>query len=157
MIGPSTLSYLVEFTSRYHLSTDALTTILQLAFMKHFTRPLAIFANSEEIEPDEGLLYALLVRTQALSAARGTSWANASSTQLLDVVNVARENFRQRVRRAREAYTMALAVYSWFLSQGYKVLEDAGRRDAHPRLTLMEKILECTLVRDVKYWGMMIG
>jgi origin recognition complex subunit 3 len=157
MIGPSALSYIVNYTTRYHASTDALATILQLAHMKHFTRPLALFAGREEVEPDEELLHVLLVRTQALSAARGTSWANASSTQLLDTVDAARTNFGQRATRAREAYAMAWAVYGWFFSHGYKVLEDGGWRDAHPRLTLMRKILECTLVRDVKYWGMMIG
>jgi origin recognition complex subunit 3 len=145
---------------------DAITTILQLAHMKHFTTPLSLFVDPSAVTNLENLLQGpeafdvvndLLIRTQALAASRGSSWMNVSVSDLLSLVSSARLKFTLRARQTREAYSVAWAAYSWFIAQGYKPLEDGGRKESHPRLTLMTKILGCTLMRDVKYWGMMIA
>jgi hypothetical protein len=160
-IGSSTLAYIQEFATRYHASTDMVTSVLQLAHMKHFDQPLAPLIDptfgTEHLETEPELIHDLLVRVQALPASQGASWANVSSAELLNAVSSARLNFAMRTRGTREAYALAWRVYSWFFAQGYKVLEDGGRNHAHPRMTVMRKVLECTLLRDVKYWGMMVG
>ncbi|EPT02369.1 hypothetical protein FOMPIDRAFT_53811 [Fomitopsis schrenkii] len=105
MIGPATLDFLHDFTSRHTASLDALYTILQLAHMKHFTEPLTALAGADAADID-----------LASDAARPFADALAarlqlpSGTDLLDTVDAARDGFRRRANRLRVGLAVAEIV-----------------------------------------------
>ncbi|KDQ56641.1 hypothetical protein JAAARDRAFT_36119 [Jaapia argillacea MUCL 33604] len=45
MIGPSTIEHIAEYFFRFNPSLDAVLTILQLTYLKHFDEPLAVFIH----------------------------------------------------------------------------------------------------------------
>ncbi|KAH9847296.1 hypothetical protein C2E23DRAFT_849159 [Lenzites betulinus] len=54
MLGPSALEFITEFSTRHITSPDVVTTLLQIAYMKHFTQPLSIFTIGESLgEPSQ--------------------------------------------------------------------------------------------------------
>ncbi|KAI0820290.1 hypothetical protein BC628DRAFT_1413209 [Trametes gibbosa] len=54
MLGPSALEFITEFTTRHIASPDVVTTLLQLAYMKHFTQALTVFTHGQSLgEPSQ--------------------------------------------------------------------------------------------------------
>ncbi|KAJ8472438.1 hypothetical protein ONZ51_g8517 [Trametes cubensis] len=49
VLGPSMLEYITDFVMRHSASPDVLVSLLQLAYMKHFTHPLSLLALDHHI------------------------------------------------------------------------------------------------------------
>ncbi|KAL1748261.1 origin recognition complex subunit 3 N-terminus-domain-containing protein [Schizophyllum fasciatum] len=132
MIGPGVLDFLADYTSRHIANVDIVTTILQIAHLKHFaTEPLAALAVTSENLPHTGL--------QTPPAE----------------VDAARTGFHLQARRLRMGLSIARRANAFVIAQGHRglpwesnilpILSDALRGRPPPelkQLIRMVKLLE---------------
>ncbi|KAI0768174.1 origin recognition complex subunit 3 N-terminus-domain-containing protein [Trametes elegans] len=126
MLGPAALEYISDFAARHTASPDAILTLLQLAYMKHFTSPLSIFAARKQPRQgphltEEGLaaapelqplVGALQIRLLAATSPTEMSRPPTPSTPRKKEKSVTREEWRvsspgdllECVSRARVAF-----------------------------------------------------
>ncbi|EIM87468.1 uncharacterized protein STEHIDRAFT_55712, partial [Stereum hirsutum FP-91666 SS1] len=147
MVGPTTLEYLIDFFTRHTSSVDGFTTVLQLAHMKHFEDPLAVFTHREHSLAEEilgqpeafGFLDTLLSRclpssqpSDNLKTARprpiqhkgnppnGNRQPPSDIPSLLSTVRNAHDDFRTLVRRFRVALRTMRVVQMAMVALGHK-------------------------------------
>ena len=113
MLGPAALEHITDFASRHSASPDALVTMIQLAYMKHFSQPLSALVHDEILRPTssdtENASPALLAALHArLLAASGSQvQAGEDETALLSTVSAARAAFHRTTSRLRVAFACA--------------------------------------------------
>lgn len=103
----------------------------------------------------------LLSRIHANQATRldGGSWSNVSVQSLLSSFQSTRTSFQGKVGGVREVYALVQATGEWMRERGLKAFDDQGKKvdEDQRELRLMRRVLDCTVARDVKHMGMMIG
>ena len=132
--------------------------MLQLAYMKHFTNPLSIFAHDELLgipTRDDGLALisspAFAPAVEAiharLFAASGSQPQNdgdgrpQTAEALLNAVSAARTEFRRQTRRLRAAFTVARIAERVALSDAMHGLVNGKNVDGRaPRLDSLEAL-----------------
>ena len=119
MLGPGALEHIADFASRHTASPDALITMLQLAYMKHFSIPLSIFVHHERnaaraLASHAGFASVVDAVHARLLAASGTQPQGdgdgrrpQTAEELFGAVSNARTEFRRQTRRLRVAFTVA--------------------------------------------------
>ncbi|KAI1792398.1 origin recognition complex subunit 3 N-terminus-domain-containing protein [Ganoderma leucocontextum] len=124
MLGPGALDHIADFASRHSASPDALITMLQLAYMKHFSNPLSIFVDDELIgttphdarralmssagfAPVVDAAHARLLAASESQSQGDEDGRPQTADELLSAVSAARTEFRRQARRLRIAFTVA--------------------------------------------------
>ncbi|TFY76641.1 hypothetical protein EWM64_g7371 [Hericium alpestre] len=162
MVGPATIEFMTEFFSRYTSSLDSVLTILQLAHLKHFDEPLAIFASRDASASLDtaflsqpacfGFLNSLLTASVDAHAARSASgWKIRDIPALLAFEERAHAEFQSRLRLLRLSFRMLRCVQRVLLSFGYR---NAEMEKTVPEL--MSAALRGQLEREGKYLGTMV-
>ncbi|PIL29205.1 hypothetical protein GSI_09254 [Ganoderma sinense ZZ0214-1] len=129
MLGPGALDHITDFASRHTASPDALLTMLQLAYMKHFSIPLSIFAHDERdagraLTSSAGFAPVVDAVHARLLAASGSQPQNdgggrpQTAEELCGAVCAARMEFQRQTRRLRVAFTVARIAERVALSDG---------------------------------------
>ncbi|KAI0299346.1 hypothetical protein B0F90DRAFT_1668657 [Multifurca ochricompacta] len=134
MVGPATLDFLADFTCRNSSSVEGVLLTLQLAHLKHFDEPLAIFVKDELLET--GLRWGRL--------------GHKRRCRLIDLYAEARADFRSHLFQSKLAFRMMRKVQ--------RVMLDMGHRSAeieNTPLGMMSASLRGELMREGKYLGTM--
>jgi origin recognition complex subunit 3 len=166
MVGPAALDFLIDFFCRNSPSVEGVLSILQLAHLKHFDEPLAIFVQDELLVTSSaelaarrlsdpkaaGFVASLFSRSfgpQEL-ASSGEGWPVDDIVGLVASIAEARADFRSRLRRLRLAFGMMRKVQKAMLDLGYRSAE-ADKTS----LEMMSASLRGALAREGKYLGKM--
>ncbi|KAF8558613.1 hypothetical protein OG21DRAFT_1481305 [Imleria badia] len=129
VLGPAAIEFLVDFSGRHSPSLDGLVSILQLAHMKHFEEPLAVFLAGESLasrdlaDPDSApFLDCILARVQSSSLVpdNSTDWLAEGVDELLVLVRTARVTFQKKSKLLRVSFRLFLLVQNFMASLGHK-------------------------------------
>ncbi|EPQ51812.1 hypothetical protein GLOTRDRAFT_80817 [Gloeophyllum trabeum ATCC 11539] len=178
MIGPPVLEYILDYFKRYNSSNDAILTILQLTFMKHFDEPLTILARDSFLSteslaeadaklsepPSFPFLDSLLSRVALPPLSSGSldvdvsdhesDWPDRSIATLLESVDAARARFRARSRGVKIGYRLLNLVKGVLAEMGYRVDGKKGKADAEGEdIEFMGRALRGRLARENKNAG----
>ncbi|KAI0080397.1 hypothetical protein K474DRAFT_1769394 [Panus rudis PR-1116 ss-1] len=177
MLGPATLEYLIDFTTRHTSSVDALLSILQLAYLKHFDEPLSIFAQgiqegtawytdllSRLSEPESfNFLDSLLTRIWQATQEEGSdtdklglpeiNWRQPDPAELLKVVSIAHAASRKRAQRMKFGANVLRIVQTFMRSHGYKS-SHSGTDESESEM--FARIVRGRASKDAKYLGMAV-
>jgi origin recognition complex subunit 3 len=166
MVGPAALDFLTDFFCRNSASMEGVSSILQLAHLKHFDEPLTIFVQDELLDTSSAeraikklsdpktatflvSLFSWGFGPQELSSNK-VGWPVNDVAGLLASIAEARTNFRSRLRRLKVAFGVIRKVQKVMLDLGYR---SAGS-DKTP-LEMMSASLRGGLAREGKYLGTM--
>ncbi|KAI0316872.1 origin recognition complex subunit 3 N-terminus-domain-containing protein [Amylostereum chailletii] len=160
MLGAAALEYLVDFFTRHTISLDGVSTMLQLAYLKHFEEPLTVLGHDPAsltntlTDPASftfvDSLLSRCISTQTTAKRRG-GWPVSDITELLSAVVDARTNFHIRLRDLKVALGALLCVQ--------RVLFDMGHRTSEDNRTVFEirsAALRGNLGREATYIGKMV-
>ncbi|OBZ66967.1 Origin recognition complex subunit 3 [Grifola frondosa] len=167
MPGARILDYIIDFTTRHDASLDALITMLQLAYMRHFDEPLTCFASDELLgttslslaasklqspasRPFLDSLHTRIVLASNPDAIAGTDGAPPrapDAAQLLTEVSAAHTEFRRRARGMRIALRVARIVQRVGLGhQGTRKDRDVHMDD----LEMLSLVLRGRVARELR-------
>ncbi|CCM05618.1 uncharacterized protein FIBRA_07847 [Fibroporia radiculosa] len=158
MLGPDILEYISDFASRHTASIDGLSTILQLAHIKHFTEPLTAFVHSSDIELNDTthsfydalqmrLLHSAVDNQDLLSSDHDPFDADG----LLHSVDAARAEFQRKLQRFRAGFCVARTVQQVALEK-----QKFNRTRSQNSLTFASTVLRGRASRDVHYLGLVV-
>jgi len=166
MVGPAALDFLIDFFCRNSPSVEGVLSILQLAHLKHFDEPLAIFVQDELLVTSSAELAARRLSDPKAAAfvaslfswsfgpqelaSSGEGWPVGDIVGLVASIAEARADFRSRLRRLRLAFGMMRKVQKVMLDLGYRSAE-ADKTS----LEMMSASLRGALAREGKYLGKM--
>ncbi|PCH37494.1 hypothetical protein WOLCODRAFT_134564 [Wolfiporia cocos MD-104 SS10] len=162
MLGPGVFDFLIDFATRHTASLDAVITILQLAYMKHFTEPLTALAHPDLGTPNEDAARVKLQRADskpffdALRARLTHACARPSDSNFEDddsfvAVQAAHDAWRERARKVRVGLAVAQIVREHGLGRGNR---DGEREEDATALEFVSRVLRGRSARDVKWLGM---
>ncbi|KAI0696528.1 hypothetical protein BC835DRAFT_1305590 [Cytidiella melzeri] len=178
-LGFGVLDFLAEFTLRHTASLDAVLTILQLSYIKHFEDPLTTFVHGFDSDAalretatrlrqssSFQLIDNLLVRVWSECAPddparempkylKDVDWDDMSLETLLLILNSARNEFRQQATRMRLGYQVIRTVQRYMRAQGYKTSTSiTGHEESE--LSFMSRMVRGRAGRDVKHLALML-
>ncbi|TFK53049.1 hypothetical protein OE88DRAFT_1677789 [Heliocybe sulcata] len=180
MIGPAVLDYIVDYFTRYNQSTDAILTILQLTYMKHYDNPLTFFARdsllgtSSPAEAEQKLskptffpfLDALFTRISLPSPAPaldplfepdgepGDDWSDVTVASLLASMDVLREKYKARLRDIKVGYRLMNLMKGVLVKVGYDTSAKKGNLEVEKEdVELMRRALRGRCARESKTIG----
>ncbi|KAG2007073.1 hypothetical protein CC2G_014798 [Coprinopsis cinerea AmutBmut pab1-1] len=159
VIGPIALQFIADYYTRWDPTLDALITNIQLIYMKHFiNEPITALAHSTPSEDDlvgsewasfvEGILTRLTPISKKLTAKeRDQQWKALTTSNLPDLVETHRSQFRLRVANLVLAFNVMKLIQLFLVEEGYKGLGwklDEGLSD------ILVEFLQNNVDRDIK-------
>jgi hypothetical protein len=188
MIGPAALRYLTKRFSTHDPSFEGIFSVLQvratiipgfadsnfdqIAFMKHFEEPLALFADDESFACSSpgrveellsssssfAFLDSLLARILSVQGSGKLEFADASIPNLFKSVSTAREIFYSQLLGLQRAYRCLRLIQTWLANHGYKSSATATvGGTAPPAVEVMIDVLTGKAEKEVKYIALAIS
>ncbi|CAL1709689.1 unnamed protein product [Somion occarium] len=174
MLGPATLDFLIDYSTRHSASVDGVLNIIQLAFLKHFDEPFSLFVHDTYLgtrskkdacgklqRPESfNFLDSLLTRIwhDCENLPGGIlkpeiDWRNPSVSDVLDLVFSAHTESKQRAQRMKLGFQVMLLVQDFMRSEGYKSTSSGKDED---RLEFLTGVVRGRVSKDVRYLGMAV-
>ncbi|KZT28224.1 hypothetical protein NEOLEDRAFT_1175977 [Neolentinus lepideus HHB14362 ss-1] len=178
MIGAPTLEYIVDYFTRYNESIDAILTVLQLTYMKHFDEPLTVLARDSLLGTDSlaeaeqklsepasfPFLDSLLTRMSFPSPQPDLSsqpeirddWSVMTVASLLTSVDTLRESFQARLRDIKVGYRLLDVVIGVLGEMGHAVGKK-GKTDVERNdVEFMCRVIRGRCAKDSKNVGAVV-
>ncbi|RXW15562.1 hypothetical protein EST38_g10288 [Candolleomyces aberdarensis] len=125
ILGPAALEHISDFFTRHNRTLDSLITLIQLAYMKHFSvGPLTSLLYSTPSTPSPALLEAALTSILATNetAMDGISGADAAKEKIVELIDESRSKIQKRYKTIRIAFNLTRLMQLFFVGEGYKGL-----------------------------------
>ncbi|KAJ2923140.1 hypothetical protein H1R20_g13954, partial [Candolleomyces eurysporus] len=121
ILGPAALEYISDFFTRHNRTLDSLITLIQLAYMKHFSvDPLTSLLYSTPSGPSSALLEAALTSILATNetAMEGISGADAAKEKIIELIDESRSKIQKRYKSMRIAFNLTRLMQLFFVREG---------------------------------------
>ncbi|KAF8964769.1 origin recognition complex subunit 3 N-terminus-domain-containing protein [Flammula alnicola] len=164
MIGPAALECLQDYFTRYHSSVDAIFTIIQLIFLRHFSSdPLTVLVHdtpSADVlsQPSSSKFRDSVIGRMTLDGDEDVVMDGQGSGPrlLVDVIDKAREEFCTRAQNMRLGFHVMIHIQTFLEERGYKGLDWSPDLDKRGGLCdAMLDLLRGRLAKDIKHLGML--
>ncbi|KAJ2915754.1 hypothetical protein MD484_g4658, partial [Candolleomyces efflorescens] len=123
ILGPAALEYISDFFTRHNRTLDSLTTLIQLAYMKHFSILTSLLYSTPQ-NPSSALLSTALTSVLATNEAalEGVSGADEAKGRIISIIDESRTNVEKQYKSIKIAFNLMRLMQLFFVKEGYKGL-----------------------------------
>ncbi|KAI0922909.1 hypothetical protein AcW1_002571 [Taiwanofungus camphoratus] len=159
MLGPATLDFIADFSSRHSPSLDAIFTLLQIAHLKHFEEPLTVlvhFAADTNLPPSAPRQFFDVLHARLYSGSNPRSLPECGIPGISEAIRTARLRFRQKACRMCMALCVARIVRRVAFGHPGHATKRRRPEGGVDELQFLSAALRGRASREVRYLGMIV-